>query len=279
MALAHGREQGAEAAGAVALHLLVQAGGGPARGVLAGGGQAVAVFQEQVAVGGKRLPAVVIRVVHGHRADAAVLLPLGKGRDLVFFQVDRTVAHQQTADQVAVGRAEQLRVGLQVVLKDDADQFGEHRVAGFRLPRHQGDEMTAGVRGEYLEQVGQGGGEEQDRVLVAEGGSRHQVEDLFLLLPVRGEEDGELALLGAADDEIRDQLVLRIDVPEEVEQVAVTAAVDPLLHHRHEDVAEGGVVQVAAQGHDRVGVGRGQVAGGLHPRGRGGLAQHGHTVA
>ncbi len=66
-------------------------------------------------------------------------------------------------------------------------------------------------------------------------------------------------------NKIRNKTAFRVDIAEKVEQVAATTLGNPLFHDRHDDVTEGGVVQLAALGQYHIHIGGGQVSGCLRP--------------
>ncbi len=246
-----------------------------AHGILLRGHQLVATAEQQIGIGDKRLPPVVVGVEHRNRTKAAVLFPFGKRGDLITIKIDRAMTDDKPADEGAVCRTKQFRIGLQIVLENDIDQFGKGRVLRFAVLCHDGNQIGAGVGRQHLEQMAQGGGEEEDRILVLEGGSGDQAEDFPLLAAIGREKNGQFPFLGATGNEIGDQTAFRIDRLEKAQQISLVSAGNPGLQHRHQDFAKGRIIQFAALRHDGIGVGHAQVAGGLHPRGRGGLLENG----
>ena len=133
--------------------------------------------------------------------------------------------------------------------------------------------MGARLGFERLKQGGQGRGEEEDGILITKSRGGHQAEDFLLFIAVSREKGGELAFLGTTDHEIGHQSVLRVHGPEETEQVALIFGGDPALNHWNRDFAERRIIELAALGHDRIQIGGGQIAGGLHPAGGGCLLE------
>ena len=278
MTIAHRLEQCGQTGAQVALGFRPKGRGHRRDGVLVGNNQPVAVCKEHVGVGGKGLTAVIIGMIHGDRAQAAILLPFGKGRVLILLKIDGSVMDDQSADQDSIRLAEQFRIGLQIILEDDVDQFGIGCISRIALLGHQGNQIAARLGRKHLEQMAEGGGEQQDRIFVFQRRGRHQLEDRLLLVRIRGKKFREFSLLRTTGNKVGHEQVTGVDDLEEVEQVTLVAATDAGQQHWNHDVAEGGVVQFAALGHDGVGVGNGEVTGGLHPCGCGGPLEQGHAA-
>ncbi len=127
------------------------------------------------------------------------------------------IHHHIDTDPVQISH--KLRIVLQVILKNDPQLRGKHSILLTNGSEHLTNKIRSCFRSDGFQKFHKGSRKKNQAVFILKGRFYHQIKNLFLLLGVGRKKERQLTTLRQADNKIRNMVIFRVNIEQELEEI------------------------------------------------------------